>query len=272
MEYTLANCIDTINQVLNYPSVDYNDISHFFDQAISELNTELNIGLRPISEIYKNTSFNIEDLEYIVLLRESAGTYLTTDEYAMAYYVKDKDTGKITLYYRRTPSEEAVAVPEGKVLYAVCPQGTSTIHDKYLDAYDVFQTVILGEYVYWTPYEMTATPEKVILTNYLTRDWINLYLIPYVCFKYSARNGNSSVLYVEEFTQGFQQLQKSYDIPSFVKLNEQAGKEAYTQDVKENLPNINITIPTRAIYENMKTPRVITAQYGGMYDNGGWGL
>ena len=273
MKYTLADCIDTINQVLNYPSVDYTDISHFFDQAISELNTELNIGLRPISELYKDANFKIDELKYITVLDERPSAYVplydeAADSTQMVFYKVENDV--IQLYYRTSPRTEAIKVPEGETLYAT--SRTSSIDNKYEDVYEIYQVLVIGGTVYWSPYEYTATATRVNLTDFLPRDWIHLYLIPYVCFKYSSRNGNSSVLYVEEFTQGFQQLQKSYDVPSFVNLAANADLPAYTQDVEENLPNINITIPTRAIYDSMKVSRVIHAKYGTMYDNGGWGV
>ena len=108
------------------------------------------------------------------------------------------------------------------------------------------------------------------LLDYLPFDWITLYLIPYVCFKHSVRDGSSGSHFLEDMQQGYQQLQKSYDIPCSVTLTQQAGKVAYTADVEENLPNLNISIPTRAIYDDMKIDRVVASQFTGLYDNGGW--
>ena len=75
MEFTLSNCIDRINQILNYPSLTYDDVSAFFDQAIAELNTNLHIGLRSISECI---TLNNED----VLSTRPNVVVFTNDEYA----------------------------------------------------------------------------------------------------------------------------------------------------------------------------------------------
>ena len=177
MIFTLDNCMSRINQVLNYPMLEYTDIQHYFDQAISELNTTLRVGIKPLSAIVQEHAHNsIEDYS------------------------------------------------------------------------------------------------SVNLTDYFPIDVINLYLIPYVCFKFTVRNGGDGSIFVDEFTQGFQQIQTSYDIPNFVVLSEQAGKLAYAADVEENLSNLNIKIPTRAIYDSMKIGDSFMPTYGGMYDNGGWGI
>ena len=59
---TLSDCINRINQVLNYPSVGYVDIRHFFDQAIAELNTTFRIGLPLVSQMVEERKLNIQEL------------------------------------------------------------------------------------------------------------------------------------------------------------------------------------------------------------------
>lgn len=264
MRYTLDDCIANINQVLNYPSVSYTDISHFFDQAISELNTELQIGLRPISEIYKQATFNINNLEHFVMLSSPPDQIVPTEptingNRQQVYF--DSEDGKIH-YLKGTDTEYTTT----SVLYGIYTE----FKDKEI-VKQLYITVTIGGYAYWTPYAHVPTRE-VNLLDYLPYDWVTLYLIPYICFKYAVRDGDVGANYLEDMQQGFQQLQKGYNVPSFVMLNEQAGKIAYRQDVADNLPKLNIKIPTRAIYDDMKTDRIISAQYGSMYDNGGWGI
>ena len=78
-------------------------------------------------------------------------------------------------------------------------------------------------------------------------------------------------VFSEELTQGFQQLQEAYDVRETVRLNEVADKYAYRKLVLENINNLSKEVPTRAIYESMKTKRAIQATYQDFY-NGGWGV
>ena len=256
MKFTLSDCIVRLNQILNYPSLSYVDVSHFFDQAISEINSELHIGLRPISEIYKNSEFDINSLEHFVVLEEDVNNKtLSTDSKDPIYYDPSTDL----IHYGNNET--------ANVLYGL----RSTIQDG-APVYVVYRTVTVGGYnAYWVVHE-TSTSENVDLSQYLPNDWIILFLIPYVCFRYAVRDGDTGATYAEDFGNGFQQLRNSYSIPCTVNLSQQAGKEAYKQDLEEHLPNINIQVPTRAIYEDMRVERNIAAQYGGMFDRGGWGF
>ena len=258
MKYTLSDCIESINQILNYPAVSYIDISHFFDQAISEINTELRLGLRPFSEIYRNSGFKIESLTHYVNLDETPKTEIPTEKGTNTVWF-DKTEGLI--HYMRGTKEHTC-----KTLYGV---------QRYFDGKNVgqslYRTVTLTDNAYWTPYEYVPEREFNIL-DYMPYDWVVLFLIPYVCFKYSVRDGSSGALFSDDFQQGFQQLRNSYDIPCFVNLQEQAGLKAYQEDVKARLPKLDIIIPTRAIYDSMKVSSVILAENGGLFDKGGWGL
>lgn len=286
MKFTLADCVEKINQVLNYPSVAYSDISYFFDQAISELNTELHIGLKPISEIYKNSTFKVEDLgDFIYLSEAPVGNldkiYLESDETHknddVLLVIKNQNNANDTFddvsvikyrVYKDSEYKETERLFGMYARYVTDENGKPTGEIQR----ELYQTVTVGTWAYWTPYAIVPDVE-LDLTEYLAYDWIILFLIPYVCFKYAVRNGDSGALYAEEFQQGFQQLNKSYEVPSFVNLTTQAGKKAYKEDVLTNIDNLNVNIPTRAIYENMKVARVIQATYGNnMYDTGGWGV
>lgn len=286
MKFTLADCVEKINQVLNYPSVDYSDISYFFDQAISELNTELHIGLKPISEIYKNSTLKVEDLGDVIYLSEAPtgnlqliyaeGSSGHENDNVLVVIKDDKNTADkyddaAVIKYRvhaDAPYTEVKHLYGVYARYVTDSDGNPTGEIQR----EVYHTIIIGSYAYWAPYDFLPDVE-VVLTDYLAYDWIILFLIPYVCFKYAVRNGDSGALYAEEFQQGFQQLNKSYEVPSFVNLITQAGKKAYKEDVLTNVDNLNVNIPTRAIYEDMKVSRVIQARYGGnMFDTGGWGI
>ena len=255
MKFTILECVTRLNQILNYPSLTYGDVSHFFDQAISEINSELHIGLRPISEIYKNSSFRFEDLEHFIMLENAPLPNIPTDETAPVY-IKDG-----VIYY--TKNDKTVSTSK---LYAL----VSKFEDGAI-VNQMWHTVLVNTSAYWTPYTV-ITDDNVDLLEYLPFDWIVLFLIPYVCFKYAIRDGDSGASYAEDFSNGFQQLRNSYDIPHNVILSQQAGKIAYKQDVEKYLPNLNTLVPTRAIYEDMKIPRNIQAQYGSVYDRGGWGF
>ena len=71
--------------------------------------------------------------------------------------------------------------------------------------------------------------------------------------------------------QGFQQLQDTYDVPAKVQLSIYADRPAYTSLVEKHLPNLNVIVGTRAIYEDMKHGRSLNSIYGNMFDRGGFG-
>lgn len=267
MKFTLDECMSVINQILNYPSIEYLDISHFFDQAISELNSELHTGIRPISYMYSKSAFDPSKLTDVVYLDTKPMSIIPTynpasSENPTVCYDKAK---KKVMYLKGSDTEYTVAQDH---LFGIYAYFDTDSEDKQI-VREMYQTVVIGDYAYWTPYSFVPTRD-LNLIDILPYDFITLFLIPYVCFKYAIRDGDTGRLYSEEFTNGFQQLQKGYDIPSTVVLSTQAGKPAYKEDVEQNLSNLNISVPTRAIYESMKTPRNIQASYGGMYDTGGW--
>ena len=250
-EFTLSNCMNRINQILNYPSVAYEDISHFFDQAISELNTTLHVAIPTVTEMISE----IPEPDYTPLVKITGSEDIPTEKPSDAegaYYL-DTTTGKFGIcisgvwkYY--------------DTIYGVSvSNGTPT----------VYIGIRIGTLAYWTPTKHSVT--DLNLVDYISTDWIILFVIPYVCYKYSIREGMDAGVFSEELTQGFQQLQEAYDVRETVRLNEVADKSAYRKLVLENMSNLSKEVPTRAIYESMKTKRAIQATYQDFY-NGGWGV
>lgn len=257
MSYTLNEYIIRVNQILNYPSVAYQDIAVFLDQAIAELNTSLNISLPFVSNIVNNYTENVK-LEPVVVLSSppDSTTVIPVDDTNSNYYYDTTVKKYIVKRY-----------PEGTyfdIIYAVYHNTDGSI--EYYISVKISEMVhFWGKYDYndFTQYDLN----QIVPTN-----WIILFLIPYVCFKYIVRDGSNGALYSEEFQQGFQQLQNSYDVPSKVMLSEVANLPAYKEDVKKHLPYLNVKVETKAITENMLHSRTVLPTYGGIFDNGGWGI
>lgn len=263
MTYTLSDCIESINQILNYPSVSYTDISIYFDQAISELNTELHLGLRPISALYKESQTDTDDLQPLIILdsRPILSNPLPSEsEGAKVYF----DGTNVYYFDLNTNAYKPVEIVYGVYTYMEPDsEGVDRIRR------ELYRTVTIGGNAYWTYYEKSIERD-VDLLEYLPYDWIVLFLIPYVCFKYAVRDGDSGKAYAEDFANGMQQLRNAYSVPCKVLLFSVADRKAYRTDAKTNLSNLNTYVPTRAIYESMRVPNVIRAEYGGFYDKGGW--
>lgn len=262
MVLTLSDCIERINQALDYPAVEYTDISHYFDQAISELNSTLRIGIRPISHILNHHKADIYKAGNIVAISESEATA----------NIPTKETEGLNYYY--DPTTRRFGIRKGNdfefysSIYAYVPNNTSLEVKTYKAVY------FSEDNVYWGVYD--ADPVNTLdLTEWLPVDVIILFVIPYVCNKFAIRDGGSGSIFREEFVQGFQQIQTSYDIPNFVRLTNVAGRKAYNEDVEFHIKNMqffDVTVPTRAIYDDMKIGNAVHPNYGGMYDGGGWGF
>lgn len=269
MKFTLNDCISRINQSLNYPAVAYEDIYHFFDQAIAELNTNLRIALPSVTEMRSEHTFDVTNNEG--LIRFSTRPTSTST-------VKHSESIPLT-----SPSSS-----DGDGLY-VCPNSDFNSHRFYkwngsawvrvpnlygiyiADAsFETYVAVpITWEIAAWAPVEKAHLVE-FDLTEYLPLDWWVLFIIPYVCFKFAVRNGDSGELFVDEYTQGYQQLQSSYNVPNTVILSSVAGRPAYKNLVEQNLANLNTAVFTRAISEDMRVGNGIASVYGGFYETGGW--
>jgi hypothetical protein len=260
MTFTLSNCIERINQALDYPAVSYTDISHYFDQAISELNTTLRIGIKPISQLLAENRFSLSDKSNVISFQG-----IPTDIPVLASL---EEVNEETYFYNAGDRKFYKLIGEEYLsfndLYAV-----ATFPDYTRKVYKAF--LYSANSAAWGEFE-TDDESNLDLTDYLPADIIILFIIPYVCYKFTIRDGGNGALFREEFAQGFQQIQTSYDIPNTVRLATVAHKKAYTADVNENLDNLNVTIPLRAIYDSMKIGNAIMPEYGGFYESGGWGL
>jgi len=261
---SISDCMVRINQVLNYPSISYTDVSHYFDQAISELNTTLRIGLPLISEFLDEHRLNIVSIPNVVYLSAA----LASSKLPNITDVSEIPSGSSEVYYNTSDAKFYKLSSVGE------PEGYATVFGIYIDSSynrQVLQTSHLasGEAM-WVPYNDDVCT-SANLCEILPTDWIIMFLIPYVCFKFSVRDGSSGALYNEEYVQGFQQLQTSYDIPNSVLLSKVAHLPAYTRIAKDNLDNLQIHVPTRAIYDSMKIGNAVQPEYGTFY-SGGWGL
>jgi hypothetical protein len=259
-----------INQILNYPSVAYEDISHFFDQAIAELNTILKTAIPSVSEMVLNNTVDASLQQNTVLLSTRPTTSnsiphtdtVPTEAPAESdpkqlYYTKDA-TMLDRAFYTWTGTEWR----KHDTLYGVVFEGAK----KY-----TYITTPIGLAAYWVEVPNTHRIE-FDLCEYMTMDWWTLFVIPYVCFKFAVRDGDDGALYSTEFTQGLQQLQTSYDVPNSVVLSTVADLPAYRALVLANIDNLNTKVIPRAITNRMRVGNAVPAVFGNMYDTGGWGI
>ena len=260
MVMTLNDCMERINQALDYPAVEYTDVSHYFDQAISELNSTLRIGIKPISYILTHYSPNVLKNPNVVALPVSFSNEIPS-------YVFEGVPSDCTYYFDTERKMFGLKTGTEFVYYnKIYGYSVSSVPSR------VYESVYLSEgVVYWAEYN-TDPLSAINLVEWLPVDVIILFVIPYVCNKFAIRDGGAGSIFREEFVQGFQQIQTSYDIPNTVNLVSVAGKKAYTEDVESNISNLNINIPTRAIYDSMKIGNAIPPTYGGFYEGGGWGF
>lgn len=269
MKFTLTDCLARINQVLNYPAVAYEDIYHFFDQAISELNTNLRIALPSVSEMRSEHTFYVTEQEGLIRLTSAPTSETTIKHYAVKPDSRSEDDGDgiyvcgDSIADRKFYKWSGTDWEEVPALYGMYVNATA------LETY--ISVPINKTLAVWTPVSKEHVSE-FDLTEYLPVDWWTLFILPYVCFKFAVRNGDSGELFVDEYTQGYQQLQCSYNVPNTVRLNTVAGMPAYKELVKRNINNLGITVFTRAIYENMRVGNGIASIYGGLYETGGWGI
>lgn len=261
MKFTISDCISRINQALNYPAISYEDVSHFFDQAVAELNTSLRIAIPTVTEMRLENTFKISESENAVKITSSKATnniptaISDPEEGDVIYYIDGtsylNNTFKIYKNgeWKAVPSVYGIAVDKGITSYEAVPIG-------YTDAC-------------WVEVPLENVRE-FSLTNYLPVDWIILFVIPYVCFKFAVRNGDNGNLFSDEYIQGFQQLQTSYNVPNTVKLYTVAHMSAYRKITSENIDNLYKDVPTRAIFDSMRIPNGIAKVYN--TSSGGWDI
>lgn len=251
----LSECLNYINQALNYPALTYEDISLFFNSAVSELNTTLHTSIPTVSEMiveFKQKMSKEDDKVRIqsdpqlypdIYIFSGENYYYSPTE--KVFYIKDLSTNE---YY-----------------------SSSTLKGVYLrnNTPEYYFAVVYGNAPAWQRSDFESVTECE-LSEYFPDDWILLWMIPYVCYKYTVRDGGTAQTFAEELTQGFQQLQETYDVPEKVTLATYADKDAYHELVKKFMPILNIKVPTRAIYEDMKHSRNTNAIFGSFYDRGGF--
>ena len=268
MKYTLNDCMSRINQALNYPAVAYEDVYHFFDQAIAELNTNLRIALPSVSEMRAEHTFDVLEQESnIVRLTTLPGDDVSIPHYKSIDKAPEKGDGGVYVC-GDSFSDRAFYKWDGDTWNRV--DKLYAIYVTYSDIQTYIAVPITKTCAVWAPVNQTHC-EEFDLTEYLPMDWWTLFIIPYVCFKFSVRNGDSGELFSDEFTQGYQQLQSSYNVPNSVLLATVAGRPAYTELVKQYIGNLgNTMVFTRAIYEDMRVGNGISSVYGGFYEIGDW--
>lgn len=266
---TINEMIQNINQAVNYPALAYSDISLYFDMAIAELNTTLHTSIPTVSQM-------ISEYEQRMSKVKNKSIRLDKDPEVVNYDIPSFDTSA-NAATAKTLGYRFYFVFETHKFY-VLNRVTNTYYacDK-LDGFYVkedadtkyYTSCIIGDEVFW----IKSTIDNILecdLADYLPDEWALLWMIPYICYKYTCRDGGTAATFAEEMTQGFQQLQETYDVPATVCLATYADRVAYTKLVEQNLPNLNIKVPTRAIYQDMKHNRVSNAIFGGMYDRGGF--
>lgn len=257
----LDTVLNYINLALNYPALTYEDISLYFDMGIAELNTTLHTSIPTVSDMIKTFRQTLSTNAHSIFLKQ--------DPEKGNYYIQhDYDTNSLGYYY--SDDEKVFKVKNSAT-------GEWESYPKLLGTYirhgekEEYYSVINDGDVYWLKRQtLAADNNNCEISEYLPDEWILLWLIPYICFKYTIRDGGTAQTFAEELQQGFQQLQETYDVPYRVKLATYADRLAYKDDVKAFLPNLNVMVKTKAIYSEMKHDRNVQAVYGNMFDRGGF--
>lgn len=259
----LSEFMNYLNSALNFPSISYNDVMVYLDMAIAELNTTLHIQILPISKQISNFIDDKFKNTKLILLEDDPNT--TTGNVIPVITDPSSEIPSGTkVYYNYIESH-----------YYVLQNGEYIICDDFLGIYfrdhvkEYWSAFRIGPNANWENSERIS-PDEYDLEECLAHDWLMLWLLPYVCFKYTVRDGGTAQTFAEELTQGFQQLQESYNVPENVMLATVADKYAYKDLVSKYLPNLRIGVATRAIYESMKHDRDVLPEYGSMYDRGGF--
>jgi len=261
MKITLYKILEKINQALNYPSISYEDISYFFDVAIADLNSTLHTSIKPVSVLIEEYREDIDEerKDWTVRVKSS----VIENQITILEDEPEFETGP-EFYFNKE-----------KQLYGI-KKAENYEYNSAIYALDIDNN---KRYVSWKEYsdkciwaeDIGADFMNLNMALFFPADWIILWMIPYLCFKYSVRDGGSAETFSNEYSQGFMQLQNAYDIKEKTRLCEVQNEYAYARDVKEHEPYLNVEVPTRAIYESMKHNRAVMPKYGGFHENGGWG-
>ena len=251
-----------VNAALNYPAVTYPDIALFFDQAIAEINTTLHTGLRSFHDCMDLAKERRRELMAKAVVLDTEPTPADRIE---AGDESDATAGEWEYYYN-TEHKKYGRLFGGIYEYSDKLYGVYCSTTAQRTVYEAF--AFNDATVVWV---VSKDAYDFDVSEFLPEDWIVLFIIPYVCFKYTVRDGGTATTFAEELGQGFQQLQETYDVPEKVWLPSVSHLPAYTEDVKKHIPLLNVMIPTRAIYESMKHDRATNGTYGSMYDRNGFG-
>ena len=258
--FTLSEAISRINMMLNYPAISYEDVGPFFDTAIADLNTTLHTELKSVTNMIK---------EYRHYMSKNIGDrVLITSEPDESTVIPESNVVPATkpAYYFDTTRKQYGIKRANEYHY------TASLYGVYnnMGRPQFYKAVRYGMGVTFWINDTSDNPNELDLLEYFTEDWITLYLIPYVCFKYTVKDGGTATIFADEYSQGFQQLQNSYSVPEKVLLATYCDKLAYRADTEEFLPNLNVKVPTKAITKDMLHARQVNAVYGNMYDRGGF--
>lgn len=251
---------DDVNAVLDYPGLAFDDIRLYLNQAIAEINTELHTSIISVEDMERDALKNLDNLPNLIVLSAA--------DVSAEIPVLSSPPISVTFYYDAIKNQYGLKVNDVWSYY------DNLYGVRITDGVPTYYTagVVLANNVRAWYKDNFNNPSNIDLENYFTRDWINLFLIPYVAFKYSVRDGDTGRLFSEEFSQGFKQLRNSYNVPFQVILATVADKFAYKDNVEKYLPNLNIWVLTKAITKEMKNPQGVNAVYRDFYDVGGFGL
>jgi len=275
MSYRLTELVNALNAALNYPAITYEDVSVYLDMCVSELNTTLHTSMKPFSEYVKRSSERaLAENPLVQIANDPSGSEAAVDcvsdaisEVSDGWHYWSERTSRPDLYGKFVRFASGEPAETRMRLF-----GYYKASDKPAEMYEAH--VYSPTLCLWV---RSAGFGDVDVTEFLTADWILMFVVPYVCFKYAARDGGVASTFAEEMEQGFQQLQETYDVPASVDLASVKGFPAYRDDVesleKAGVKSLEgVRCGTRAIYEYMKHPRGTNARYGSLYDAGGWGL
>jgi hypothetical protein len=254
MRITIDEVVSKINKRLNFPAFAFEDMDVYFDQSVSEINTLMHIGIKPITKLvtdYANSQLNIPN---VVLL---------TSEPTSPVALPTTSAGDTNLYYFDITTSKYMLKVAGATVYTAFDELYGVYIDYTTQKSKYFQAWKVNGLPFWFP-DRNHNPLEFNLGLYLPIDWVTLFLVPYVCAALSTRDGGNATAFQDEFIQGFNQLKSNYDVPSFARLNEVAGDEVYAEDVEASINDprfAQIIVPTRAIKGFMRVPDGLEATY-----------
>jgi hypothetical protein len=240
----------------------------YLDQAISELNTLLHISIEPMSVIKNNYTSQFMYKNNIVRLEFNplTGTGINIPTVPGTNNANE-------YYYNATEDKYMIKNTDGTY------SAHEIIYGEYIDpSPNALTSIWVQPFLYgntpkWYPSDI-ADPTSLNVLHFMTLDWWILFVVPYVCAAYAAKDGGNAVLFNDEFAQGFIQLRANYDIQQRVKLTTVMHLPAYKEisdevlaDSKQliNLPELEVL--TKAITESMRIPDNLDAEYSDSYIN-----